>query len=155
MRLVLDIQGYKIEKEKFIVKELASYDGKRLSHYVFKPPFNKKLLSHNFYKRITETNHCIDWSSGFTPVHHFKSIVDDLTKEANMVYINGKENYKIIKKICKIPVYEFNENLPLDLCKPKCFYHSTDNCICSLSNVFYIYDNYIMNENEKIIYNLV
>lgn len=47
----MDIQGFKIENNKFIVKEFAAYDGVRISHYIFKPPFPLKMLSPDLYKQ--------------------------------------------------------------------------------------------------------
>ena len=36
--MVIDIQGFKIEN-KCIAKELTSYDGTIICHYIFRPPF--------------------------------------------------------------------------------------------------------------------
>ena len=49
-QLVVDVQGFKIENNKFISKELAAYDGRKICHYVFKPPFNLNQLPPNLTK---------------------------------------------------------------------------------------------------------
>lgn len=147
MQLVVDFQGFKLENNKFLVKEFACYDGLRISHYVFKPPFPLRMLSPDLHRQavwLMNNHHGIDWKAGFTPLHQFGGIVDQLTKGADMVYVKGREKLDILKKYCTRPVYEFDEHPPLERTQPKCFHHNNDICACALSNVFFLYDNFIM-----------
>ncbi|CAH2000674.1 unnamed protein product [Acanthoscelides obtectus] len=50
--LVTDVQGFKIEHNKYIVKELAGYDGQQICHYVFKPPFALDLLPPDLQEQV-------------------------------------------------------------------------------------------------------
>lgn len=42
---ILDVQGFQLKNKGFIPKELAFFDGVKLSHYVFKPPCSFLYLS--------------------------------------------------------------------------------------------------------------
>lgn len=147
MRLVVDVQGFKLENNKFIVKEFAAYDGFRISHYVFKPPFPLRMLSPDLHRQalwLMKNHHYINWEEGFTPVHQFGNILQSLTKGVDMVYVKGMEKANYIKKYSLVPVYEFDEQPALQPMKPKCFYHNNINCICAVSNVFFLYESFIM-----------
>lgn len=90
--------------------------------------------------------HFIDWNSGFTPVHQFVKIIKILTKDVDMVYIKGNEKFNFMKKYSEVPVYKFDESPPLPLTKPTCFHHNSKKCVCALSNVFFLYHNFLMNQ---------
>lgn len=147
MLLILDVQGFKVEKNKFIVKEMAAYDGKKICHYIFKPPFPLKLLSPDLQKQanwLTKNYHGIHWNEGFTPLHHFKKIIQDLTDSVESIYVKGKEKADYIRQFIFKPIIEFDEQPSLVMSNPKCFYHLKPNCICAISNVYYLYETFIM-----------
>lgn len=149
MRLVLDVQGFKDEHNKFIPKELATYDGNRIGHYVFKQPFPLRLLSPDLHKQalwLMKNYHCINWNVGYTPLHYFSTIINELTRDATFVFIKGGEKVDYIKKYCTKPIVELNEKPLLHLSTPKCFFHTKTPAMCALYNVFYLYDNFFMNE---------
>jgi hypothetical protein len=149
MRLIIDMQGFKDERNRYIPKELAAFDGNQLSHYVFKKPYPLSFLSRDLHKQATwlmKNHHHIDWNSGFTPLHHFSSIMEHLTKETQFVYVKGGEKADYIRRYSKQPVIEINEQPSLRPSIPKCFNHSKSPTMCALSNVMYIYDNLFMNE---------
>lgn len=147
MPLILDIQGFKAEKNKFIVKELAAYNGHKTAHYIFKPPFSIKLLPPDLEKQaewLTHNYHGIDWSEGCTPYFNFGKIIRELTECEESIFVKGKEKASYIKEYSSRPVYELEERPPLQFSEPRCFYHLKSKCMCSLSNVFYLYENFIM-----------
>lgn len=149
MKLVIDVQGFKIENNKFIVKELAAYDGIRLCHYVFKPPFAMKLLSPNLQKQalwLMNNHHCLDWHFGFTPFYLFSDIIKNLTSKVECVYVKGREKADYIRKYSMNSVYELAESSKLQVGQTRCLYHTKESCICALTNVFYLYDNFLMDE---------
>jgi len=149
MRLVIDIQGFKVENNKFIPKELAAFDGFKICHYVFKPPFEIGYLPPELYKQaqwLTKNHHCILWNEGYTPVHKFSEIIKNLTEKVDNVYVKGKEKSDFIRKYSLKPVVELCEYPALQKEKPNCFYHSQIKCICALNNVYYLYNNFLMNE---------
>lgn len=149
MRLVLDMQGFKDEHNNFIPKELATYDGIRISHYIFKQPFPLSFLppdAHNQVVWLMKNHHHINWNSGHTPIHHFSTLIKELTKDAHFVYVKGNEKANYIRKYCVKPVVEVEEQPTLPKSTPKCFFHSKSPSMCALSNVFYLYNNFFMNE---------
>lgn len=149
MNLVMDIQGFKIENNKFITKELAAYDGFHISHHVFKQPFEISLLPPDLHKQaiwLMKNHHCIQWNQGFTPLHKFSDIVKSLTAKCECVYVKGEEKMNIIRKYSSKPVIELDEYPALLPDKPQCFFHSKKHCVCALSNAFYLYNRFFMDD---------
>lgn len=147
--LTLDVQGFMIENKKFIPKELAAYDGNQICHYIFKPPFDIKFLPSNLQKQaawLIKNHHGILWKEGFTPVHKFTDIIKTLTEKVDQVYVKGKEKAEYIRNYSSKPVIELDEVPPLQKERPTCFYHSESICMCSLTNVYYLYNNCLMIE---------
>ncbi|KAJ8915327.1 hypothetical protein NQ315_008211 [Exocentrus adspersus] len=137
MPLVLDVQGFKVEKNKFVAKELAAYDGERICHYIFKPPFPFDMLPRQHQNEanwLIKNHHHINWNIGFTPLHTFNSIVEDLTKKVDTIYIKGKEKADYIRQFTSKPVFELEEQPRLQQCASKCFYHTQNVSMCALSN---------------------
>lgn len=113
MPLILDIQGFKLENNKFIVKELAAYDGSKVSHYVFKPPFDVKLLSPQLHRQmiwVMNNHHCIDWREGYTPIHKFEAIVKHLTVQVDVIYVKGRGKADYIRKYTSKPVLQLDQS---------------------------------------------
>jgi hypothetical protein len=149
MILIIDFQGFKLESNRFIPKELAAYDGCKISHFIFKKPYSFNLLSTSLQKQVDwliNNHHCITWGSGYTPLHNFSNIIQDITKDANLIYVKGKEKAAYLKKYTSIPIIEIEGKPVLKQDVPRCFYHSKSPSVCALSNVFFIYDNFLMNE---------
>lgn len=147
--LVIDVQGFKVENNRFIPKELAAYDGKKICHYIFKPPFDIKYLPPDLLKQIEwlfKNHHCISWHTGFTPIHKFADILKNLTEKVDIVYVKGKEKTEYIRKYSAKPVVELDEQPSLEKRESLCFYHTKSLCICALSNVYYLYNNFLMVE---------
>jgi hypothetical protein len=147
MNLVLDIQCFKREHNKFVVKELAAYDGEKMSHFLFKQPFPIGMLPHDLQKQVhwlSKHHHCIEWTSGYTPYYYLGDILRDLTSGVDRVYVKGKEKAHYLQKLISKPVIEFDEEPALGKGKPKCFYHSNDFCYCALNIVFHLYENFVM-----------
>jgi hypothetical protein len=147
MNLVLDVQCFKRENNKFMAKELAAYDGEKISHFVFKPPFPFEMLSHDLQKQanwLTRNHHGIDWSSGSIPMHLFGDIMQDITTSADRIYVKGREKADYLRKFIPKPIIEFDEEPALSKGAPRCFYHSNNFCMCALTNVFYLHEHFIM-----------
>lgn len=147
MNLVLDVQGFKRENNKFMAKELAAYDGERICHFVFKAPFPFDMLSLDLQKQarwLTDNHHGIQWNSGSIPFHLFNKIIEELSFPADRVYVKGREKATYLQQFISLPIIEFPEEPALKKSVPRCFYHSLNNCICALSNVFFLYENFVM-----------
>lgn len=149
MRVILDFQGFKDEKNKFIPKELASYDGLQFSHFIFKKPYSLNLLSPDLHEQavwLMKNYHHLNWNDGFTPLHHFAEILDKVTKNARFVYVKGYEKAEYIRKYCTKPIVELDEQPSIHPSTPKCVFHFKSPTHCALSNVFQMYDIFFMNE---------
>lgn len=145
--VVVDVQGFKTSKTNFTPKELAVYDGTLISHYIFKPPFTFHILDVEFKKQanwLSQNHHCLDWTDGFTPSFSFPHIIQRLTKDADYVYVKGLEKATYIRSFISTPVIEFDEQPALVPTEPSCFYHLKSPAICALSNVYYLYHNFVM-----------
>lgn len=147
MPLILDVQGFKVEKNKFIAKELAAYDGKKTSHFIFKAPFRLDYLPPVYHKQATwlmNNHHCIRWEDGFTPLHKFGEIIKWLTHRVDVFYVKGREKTAYIKEFTTAPIIELEEQPCIEPSVPSCFYHMTENCICALTNVYRFYEYHFM-----------
>ena len=147
MPIVIDVQGFKTEKNRFLVKELAAYDGCKICHYVFKPPFTFDCLPYEYQKQanwLTANHHCIKWGTGFVPLHKFSAIIPQLTDTTQEVYVKGKEKADYIQKYTRTPILELPDSPAIQQEGSSCFYHSKNLCICALTNVYNLYNQFIM-----------
>lgn len=147
MNLVVDIQCFKRENNKFIVKELAAYNGEQLFHCVFRPPFALSTLSPDLQKQaqwLTKNHHCIEWTSGSIPHYMFSKVIEDMTKHVDRIYVKGREKATYLQQFISQPIIELDEEPAISQGSPKCLYHTKSHCICALSNVFNLYETFIM-----------
>lgn len=146
--IVMDIQGFKIGTNSFYPKEFAVYDGNAASHYIFRPPFPFKMLPEELQRQakwLMHNHHCIDWEEGFTPAYLLPKIIQRLTRDVDIVYVKGKEKAAYLKKYTN-KITELNEHPALRASTPSCLYHTDPLCICALSNVYNLYQEFIMHE---------
>ncbi|CAG9817747.1 unnamed protein product [Phaedon cochleariae] len=139
MDIIMDVQGFKIENNKFIVKEFAVFDGVKICHFIFKPPFPLNFLPPNLQKQadwLVRNFHCLEWKDGFIPLHQFRNILKKLSDGVDLIHIKGKEKAGYIRWFTSVPVVEFDEQPILQQSEPQCFYHMNSNSMCSLNDVF-------------------
>lgn len=154
MVLFIDFQGFKIENNQFLVKELAGFDGHKVCHCLFEPPFPFESLPKKQQQQaswLIRNHHCIEWNEGTIPLQHLERIVHkliDSTSPDCLVYVKGKEKANYLRKLTNKPVFELKEQPRLTKTKPKCFSHRKDNCFCALSNVYYLYEIFLNKETE-------
>ena len=147
MPLIVDIQGFKTSKNKLIVKEFAAYDRTRVCHDVFKAPFAFDCLPEEYRKQatwLTAHHHAIDWNAGFTQHFLFPQILRHITRDAREVYVKGKEKAHFIRMHIDVPVVELPETPVLQKQSGTCFYHINEYCVCALSNVYDLYEKFVM-----------
>lgn len=145
--IVIDIQGFKTSDKTFTPKELATYDGSHISHYIFKAPFKFNCLDAKLQNEaiwLMKNHHCIDWNEGVIPAFLFKQILSRLVKDADMVYVKGREKAEFIRKHITMKVIELDEQPALTPLEPSCLFHKTSKCMCALTNVYHLYNNYSM-----------
>lgn len=149
--IVIDIQGYKVENNKFVPKELAAYNGEQYCHFIFKPPFPIEMLP-DFYKKqviwLENNHHCLQWKEGFTPLYQFPKIIQQLSNTADVFYVKGKEKALYLQKYIKNKkIIELDEQPALKKMESKCLYHLNKFCYCSLTITMYLYDHFFLNKN--------
>lgn len=147
MFLIVDVQGFKIAKKTFLPKELAAYDGRGVSHYIFKAPFPFSTLPLHLQEQanwLTNNHHCIHWDEGFTPAYMFPKIIRRLVRDADVVYVKGREKAAFLRNYIKKPVLEIEERPALSVSQPICMHHLKSLCYCALSNVYHLHEHYVM-----------
>lgn len=144
--IILDIQGFIVNNNDFEPKELASYDSEHhISHFIFQQSRSYSSLSaknRNTANFLSNSHHCIEWYSGFTPLSQFDAIVTQLSRTAMVVYVKGFEKAEFLRRIINTPIVQLDDSDPsikLQLTKPMCPYHKRENAMCSLSNVNYLF----------------
>lgn len=147
MFAIVDVQGFKISDKEFSPKELASYNGNVMSHYIFRAPFPLSTLPlplQQQAKWVSNNHHCIEWDEGFTPVHLFPKILQRLVRDAHVVYVKGYEKVKFLQKYTDKHIIEIEEHPALSPSEPSCMYHVKSHCYCALSNVYHLHQHYVM-----------
>lgn len=144
MFVIIDLQGFSTGKGRFTPKELASYDNfHQVSHYVFAPPFKYSFLPKKYMRQVdwvTDNHHCINWTAGFVARREFANIVDYLTRNVDSVFVKGREKAEYLRRFTNKEVIELEEKPALKKGHPSCCFHTSDECMCALSNVHYLYD---------------
>lgn len=103
MEFILDFQGFKSEKNKFIVKELAliSGDGHLYELQLFQPPCSFNQLSDEKKKEVLwleKTYHGFYWGSGFKPYSEMKDIFETM-KISGKVFVKGVEKKRFVEEL--------------------------------------------------------
>lgn len=141
MNVFIDFQGFYIDKNKFMPKELAVLVNEKIMHCIFKPPFPFDKLLPEYQKQATwlmKNHHCIAWNDGIVPHWKFSTIVNNLGHNNSVIYVKGREKAKYLRKFIQIPVLELPESPAFEPAKPKCLYHHSDQCYCSLQKVYWM-----------------
>lgn len=144
---ILDVQGYFSYKNNFVPKELALCDGKRISHYIFKPPSKYCNLTNESKKQVQWLEsfyHGLTWSTGWIPVKSFGDILQRETKNNSIIYVKGVEKTEFIRKYLGSIVKEYPKLTPSlhkTYQEPCCFYHKISYGRCALANVKLLYKN--------------
>lgn len=147
MKLIVDIQGFKTNDKTFTPKELAAYNGNSISHYIFKPPFPFDALPLHLQKQaswLMANHHSIDWDEGFTPAFLFPKILRRLLQDVEIIYMKGREKVSFLKGYTNKPIIEIEEQPALSPTQPSCMHHMKPVCYCALSNVYHLYNHYVM-----------
>lgn len=147
MALIIDVQCFKLENNKFLVKEFAGYDGKRIFHFIFKPPFDRNCLPPKIEQQVAwliNHHHCIDWNEGYTPAHLFPIILKNMVKDYKKIYVKGLEKARFIEQYVESSVVVLEDTPALQLSEAKCCNHRKNPCMCALSNVYFLYEHFFM-----------
>lgn len=144
MSAIVDVQGFKTDSNKFMVKEIAILSDNQQHVFLFKAPFPFSDLTETEKKQVRwiERNRKIYWNSGDIPYANYKILVAEFLK-SKTVFCKGLEKVFWIKDIIHSDVYNLADlGCPslFDLYSKyntfenvfSCIYHST---VCALRNV--------------------
>lgn len=147
MNAIVDIQGFKSDDNKFILKELAIIYNNRMQVYLIKPPYPFYELSKTERKQVCwiERNRNIFWKEGFIPYQSFKDFTDivNILKD-KCIFVKGLEKIIWLRDILEnncifnledkgcpsiLSLYDRYKSTPEI---STCMYHSN---VCALKNV--------------------
>lgn len=103
MSVIVDIQGFKIDENTFIVKEIAIASHDQLQVLLIKPPFPFYNLSKPQRRCVSwiERNRKIMWNEGILPYTNYKAIIGDFLKD-KVIFCKGLEKIQWIKDVLVI-----------------------------------------------------
>lgn len=145
MNMIMDVQGFKSENNKFIPKEIAIICKKSVLVLLIKPPYPFYYLTQKERLQVSwiEKNRGILWNEGYVPYCSYKSLILDFCKNKR-IYTKGCEKVLWLKEITESDdVYNLEDrNCPnLETLSDKysmssdiqnCIYHTN---VCSFKNV--------------------
>lgn len=138
--IILDIQGFMVNEDQFVPKELASCDSNKcITHHVFQPSSSIASLPSKYRNTanwLMTHHHCIDWKVGFIHPMEFDAIVKYLCRNVKKVYVKGPEKIKFLRHIISAPIFALEGSIyKLEMGIPSCAFHSRRRSMCALSNV--------------------
>lgn len=146
--LVVDVQGFKNNRNEFILKEFAFCALDCTQVFLIKPPYTFSKLTDEEKRIITwvESNYGIYWNQGHIDYREFRRIVKPILNN-KLVLVKGNEKTKWIRELstqCQILDIESKGCPNLNILKSQytincnnynCFSHKK---LCALSNVICI-----------------
>lgn len=104
--LLLDLQGFRDYKNRFIIKELAYATKEYTQVYLVKPPYPFSKLTNDEKKQVKwlERNRGIYWRQGYIDYNEFSRLIKPVLDKAN-VFVKGSEKCKWLRELspdCKV-----------------------------------------------------
>lgn len=99
---IVDFQGYKLYDKTFVVKEDCILFSGNISHYIFSPPFDYKILSESDKYQVNwlaRKYHGLEWSAGFYNYEEKKYLIRQALRCASNIYVKGEEKIKWLREI--------------------------------------------------------
>lgn len=143
--IIVDIQGFYGHDGQFLPKELAICDNeRRVSHFIFEPPHHISSLPAKQRRTVnwlTKNHHCLEWDSGYVPIHRIEYILRIFGRHASTIYVRGEQKAEYLSKLLDRPIQDINkDDVKLSKSVPTCSFHKNNVCMCALSNVYDLYD---------------
>lgn len=165
----VDLQGFKIESNIFIVKEIAVLTQNTLFHDVIKSPFPYWNLNCRDKKQmiwLAKNYHGLSWSAGSISMTELRRIIRPILRYISKIYVKGEEKVKWLHDIldcseisiniiniesfgCEIKLHT---NIKREIYSNICNKHS-NHFQCALKNVLDLSDWYLktyLNEKSEI-----
>lgn len=158
MAAIVDVQGFKDQHNKFIVKELAFLTSENnIQHFIFQSPFKFANLTPTVKRQVNwlkRNLHGFGWDDGYIVYPHLYTTVPPLLFE-RIIYVKGSEKVRWVKDF--LGKHTTVLDIETELQCPKLSwlrFHSHENmsCMahngqCALQNVFAI-RNYLVNRKR-------
>lgn len=152
MWLFVDIQGFKDENNKFILKELAILSTENeFQHFIVKPPYEFKNLptaQQNQVRWLCKNHYNFKWESGFISLDNLVQHLS-LVLSGKIIYVKGTEKIAWLKdifihihSIFNLEDYGYPSIKDLRNLFPnsrKCLLHNGSACAQKNVNLFYNY----------------
>lgn len=145
MKVIVDVQGFKIDHNQFILKEICILYNDQIHLLLIQPPFPFHKLSVTEKKQVKwiEKNRKIYWNDGFIPYSNYSMYINEILID-KIIFCKGTEKMVWIKNMLqRAEVYNLEDmQCPKLLSLYEKYKHSTDvsSCIyhptiCALRNV--------------------
>lgn len=159
--IIVDLQGFKNEKNDFILKEMAIGTKEYTQTFLVKPPCSFSALTVEEKKRVRwiEKNRGLRWSEGYIDLREFKRLIKPYLNKYKII-VKGEEKVKWVREICNhenvidissrdIPNLDTLSKIYCkDILVYNCFHHSN---YCALRNVIcvrkWIVENNVSNSD--------
>lgn len=109
MATFVDIQGFRGNGSKFIIKEIAVYHLGDLFKHIFKPPYSYSKLENKYKKQahwLSLNHHGLFWNDGTIPYSRVKEIIyKDLVTNNNehtIIYVKGDQKVQWLQDYCNV-----------------------------------------------------
>lgn len=153
MILIVDMQGFVDNNDRFLPKEVAVVsldDRESIAHWVVLPSIPIQHLSAEAkakYRWLSSHHHGITWGAG--SIEYFRVVLElqKMADQANLIYVRGCEKAEFLKKYIqtKIIDLELNKgNMPftkMPKVRKSCYFHRmqrNSNLSCALTNALKI-----------------
>lgn len=142
MEFIADVQGYNVPG--FVPKEVAllSRDGRKLAHFILKPPCSLQELSAKSRTNINwlfHKHHGLAWEDGFVAIEEAEGIIKKMLYNVPKLYVKGYQKKEYFRKFYdgEIDDLETEPSLKTYAQQQYCCMH-TSPYVCSLNNVHVI-----------------
>lgn len=154
---IVDLQGFKNNSNKFIVKEIAILTKNIKFHDIIKPPSPISELDYTHQKQVkwlTRNYHGIEWNDGFTTFRELQSTIEHILN-GKIIYVKGAEKIIWLRRIlgnkrntfeivdlesknCSISLHKKNKSsthMKFHICSKHKALQNNSFCWCALQHV--------------------
>ena len=157
--VVLDVEGFRHRKEKFIVKELGACTEDYLDCVSFLPPTSYSELTtqqKQSFSWLTRNLHGIEWETGNYPYIYLTQIIQSvrLRNPGSIFYAKGEEKVKFLSDLLDCSIIDLNSlacpSISVNYFTQNCQNHSKGknifNNYCAKEKAIF-YFNWLTNES--------
>lgn len=103
---IVELNGFRDEHSRFIVKELSINSPSSIEFYIFKPPHQCQDIVTNTW--LTKNFHGLNYNEGNVEYNQLRKILQQATALSLLVYAKGSEKCSFISSLIDKPVFDFN-----------------------------------------------